>query len=162
MYHTDLNTLSTLYQHTLGTLSTHSQHTLNTLSSHTQHTLKTHSAHSKHTQHTLNTYSAHSTHTQHTLDTHSAHSRRRCSTACTTRTSTSSLAPPQVHLQPQTLNHHLSSEDRTHKTVRARFWPCLSGSGVWGVGPCRANMAHIRQSGPDSGLDSQVKVLESC
>ena len=27
---------------------------------------------------------------------------------------------------------------------------------------CRANMAHIRQSGPDSGLAFQVPILETC
>ena len=39
----------------------------------------------------------------------------------------------------------------------ALAWP---GFQFWGSGRCRANMAHIRQSGPDSGVVFQVKVLE--
>ena len=36
----------------------------------------------------------------------------------------------------------------------------VSGPGV-GVGHCRANMAHIRQSRPDSGLGLQVRVIKN-
>ena len=41
---------------------------------------------------------------------------------------------------------------------RRRRFP--GGFGVYGLGRFRENMAHIRQSRPDSGLGFKVKVVE--
>jgi len=71
----------------------------------------------------------------------------------------------------------LSSECGTHKTVKAGFWPWRSGKGRQKALRCsifapllrganrrfrsRANVAHSRQSRPDSGLGFQAKVVKT-
>jgi hypothetical protein len=80
--------------------------------------------------------------------------------------------PYTLHPTPYTLYPTLYTPHRLGPTDTAHFTCGLPKQSLWihiqvtdkipGLPRCRVNMAHRRQSRPDSGLGFQVKVLKTC